>query len=81
MFKMIYKWTDKIKDSVAKISNCLSEKGQGIVEYAMILAAVAVIAFAVLYTSGNGTGTTLESAVSGAFDNANTKITSVTNPE
>ena len=77
MFKMIYKWTDKIKDKVAKLSAKLDEKGQGIVEYAMIIAAVAIIAFAVLYgTSTNGT--TLEGAVSGAFDKASEQIENVT---
>ena len=53
----------------------LSEKGQGMVEYAVILAVVAAIAVAVL---GKSTDTsqndTLSGAVHGAFDNARTKI-------
>ena len=74
MFKMIYKWTDKIKDKVAELSAKLDEKGQGIVEYAMILAAVAIIAAIVLYTGDNN----LQTAVEGSFDNASTQITNVT---
>lgn len=76
MFKMIYKWTDKIKDKVAKLSARLDEKGQGIVEYAMILAAVAIIAFAVLYGTSD---TNLEGAVTNAFSNAGSKVQDVTN--
>ena len=53
----------------------LSEKGQGMVEYAVILAVVAAIAVAVL---GQSTDTkdkaTLSGAVHGAFDNARDKI-------
>ena len=53
----------------------LSEKGQGMVEYAVILAVVAAIAVAVL---GQSTDTkdkeTLSGAGHGAFENARTKI-------
>ena len=42
MFKFIYSITDKIK-------NKLNEKGQGMVEYAIVLAAVVAIAVAALW--------------------------------
>lgn len=72
MFKWIYKFTDKLKEKVATLSDKMSEKGQGMVEYAVVLAAVAIIAAVVLYTN-NGNG--LQDAISKAFSNASTKIT------
>lgn len=75
VFKWIYKWTDKVKEKVATLSDKMSEKGQGITEYAMILAAVAIIAAIVLFGTGNGS---LQKAISDAFTNASTKIDSVT---
>ena len=73
MFKMIYKWTDKIKDKVAKLSDKLNEKGQGLTEYAIILAAVALIAVAALWGSGeNNKG--LKGAVDDAFGKATDAI-------
>ena len=66
----IYQWTAKLREKVAK----LNEKGQGMVEYAIILAAVAVIAAAVLYTPTSGTDNSLEKKISGAFENAGNKI-------
>lgn len=77
MLKLIYKWTDKIKEKVAALSEKLGEKGQGIVEYAMIIAAVAIIAAVVLYGTGSDT-TSLKGAISNAFSTASTKINSVT---
>ncbi len=76
MFKLIYKWTDKIKEKVGTLSDKLSEKGQGMVEYAMILAAVAVIAVAVLW---NGDNNSLISSVKTAFGGASSNITEATN--
>ena len=76
MFKWIYKWSDKIREKVTTLSDKMSEKGQGIVEYAMIIAAVAIIAALVLFGTGNNS---LQSAVQGAFTNASSKITTVTN--
>ena len=76
MFNLIYKWTDKIKSKVAEFSDRLGEKGQGIVEYAMIIAAVAVIAFAILY--GSAGDKSLQGSIIDAFTNASTKIDSVT---
>ena len=72
---LIYQWTEKIRDKVAK----LNDKGQGMVEYAIILAAVALIAGAVLYTNGTSGTNGLQSAVNGAFSKAKTNVESATN--
>lgn len=80
MFKQIYKWTNKIK-------NKLNEKGQGMVEYAIILAVVAAVAVAVFYTGGSTTGENgtkkdgLEGTVQKAFDKAGEKINEVGNTQ
>lgn len=71
MFNLIYKWTDKIKAKVAELSDRLGEKGQGMVEYAMILAAVAVVAVLVLWNNDTG----LKKSVTEAFGAATTQIT------
>ena len=73
MFQLIYKCTNKIKDKVAALSAKLNEKGQGMVEYALILAAVAIIAVAVLWTPGEGK-TSLSDTISQAFTNAGDRI-------
>lgn len=57
---------DYIKGLVEKIQT--SEKGQGMVEYALIIAFVAAIAIWAL--SGDGLG----AAVNGAFDNASSMV-------
>lgn len=62
MFKYIQKLIDKLK---------FSEKGQGMVEYALIIAFVAAIAIFAL----NGQ---LRTAVSNAFTQANANVTSAT---
>lgn len=62
MFGYIQKLIDKLK---------VSEKGQGMVEYALIIAFVAGIAIFVL----NGR---LKESVSSAFDGANKAVTSAT---
>ncbi len=71
MFNLIYKWTDKIKSKVAELSKKLGEKGQGMVEYAMIIAAVAIIAVIVLWNNGTNS---LSAAVKNAFGVAATNI-------
>ena len=70
MFKLIYKWTDKIKSKVAAMSDKLGEKGQGMVEYAVILAAVAIIAYVVLWNGENSLSTKIKTA----FTNAGERI-------
>ena len=62
MFKKIQKLIDKLK---------VSEKGQGMVEYALIIAFVAAIAIFAL----NGQ---LRNAVTGAFDKASHNVTNAT---
>ena len=64
MFKYIHKFIDKIKSS-------MSQKGQGMVEYAMILALVAGIAAVALNND-------LKNAVTGAFTSATNAITNAT---
>ena len=60
MFKYINKLIKKLK---------ASEKGQGMVEYALIIAFVAAIA---IFALNNG----LKDAVKGAFDNASSMVNS-----
>lgn len=64
MFNFIQKIFDNIK---AK----LSQEGQGMVEYALIIAVVAVIAVLVLNTN-------LREAITGAFESAGNQINSTT---
>lgn len=65
MFGYIYKFLDKVKSK-------LSEKGQGMVEYALIIAFVAGIAFAALGTSSGDAG--LGKAIKDAFLSAENQI-------
>lgn len=65
MLNWIYK---KMKSFREKIS----EKGQGMVEYALILAGVAIIAAVVIAKNGG-----LNEAITDAFSNAKTKIDDV----
>lgn len=62
----MFKWIEELKQ---KIQEKLSEKGQGMTEYAIILAVVAVVAVAVFYGGGNN-DSGLKGTVSGAFDRA-----------
>lgn len=66
MFKYFYDFFNKVKSK-------LSQKGQGMVEYALILAAVAILAGVVL---ANGGG--LRTAIESAFDNVKTQIEGAT---
>ena len=63
-----------IYNLTAKLRQKLSEKGQGMVEYAMILAAVAIIAVVVIWGTGGEKEQTLESTVKQSFTNANTAV-------
>ena len=72
MFKMIQKFKEKLQEK-------LSQKGQGMVEYAIIIAVVAIIAVAVLGTESDAkepgdSPTTLSGAVGKAFSTASDKI-------
>ena len=60
MFKYIYKFLDKLKEK-------FSQKGQGMVEYALIIAFIAAIAGVALKTD-------LGSAIKTAFSDAATSI-------
>lgn len=62
MFKYIYAFIDKIKSK-------LSQKGQGMVEYALIIAFVAAIAAMALNSSGG-----LGEKIRDAFDTAGSQI-------
>ena len=73
MFNLIYKWTDKIKSKVAELSKKLGEKGQGVTEYALILAAIAAIAIFAIYGT---TSTGLKASITGAFTRATGSIDS-----
>ena len=68
MFKFIY-------DLKAKLQEKLSEKGQGMTEYAIILAVVAVVAVAVFYGHDEKGG--LEGTISNAYGKANNQINSI----
>lgn len=60
MFGYIYKFIDKVKST-------LSQKGQGMIEYALIIAFVAAIAAVALNSD-------LKTAVTNAFGNATTQL-------
>lgn len=66
MFKYFYDFFKKVKSK-------LSQKGQGMVEYALILAAVAILAGVILSDTGG-----LKTAITGAFTNAKTQIDTAT---
>ena len=64
LFKFIQKITDAIKSK-------LSQQGQGMVEYALIIAVVAVIAVLVFNTG-------LKNSITGAFNSASDQINTTT---
>lgn len=57
-----------------KLCKKLGEKGQGMVEYALILAAVAIIAVFAIWGAGNEKGKSLKESVGNAFSTAAEKI-------
>ena len=69
----LFKWINELK---AKLQEKLSEKGQGMTEYAIILAVVAVVAVAV-FMGKDGSGGTLGNAINGAYSKAGTAINSI----
>ncbi len=68
----------KISNLFSFLKERLGEKGQGMVEYALILAAVAIIAVVAIWGSGTGgtgsSGTSLKEAVTSAFTRAATAV-------
>jgi Flp pilus assembly pilin Flp len=69
----LFKFIEELK---AKLQEKLSEKGQGMTEYAIILAVVAVVAVAV-FMGNDGKGGTLGNAITGAYDQAGTAINDI----
>ncbi len=74
----MYKWMKELKE---KLQKGLSEKGQGMVEYGIVLAVVATIAGVVLW-AGSSEGEkeqSLKGSVANAYTNAANKITAAQN--
>lgn len=69
MLKFIY-------DLKAKLQEKLSQKGQGMTEYAIILAVVAVVAVAVFY-GGDKNEAGLKGTISGAYSKTNSAINNI----
>lgn len=66
----MYNFMKKIRDAIGSIKN---EKGQGMVEYAIVLAVVAIIATFVFWGT-DGSTDNLQQTVKGTYDNAKTQI-------
>jgi Flp pilus assembly pilin Flp len=69
----LFKFIEELK---AKLQEKISEKGQGMTEYAIILAVVAVVAVAVFMGEG-GKGGTLGNAITGAYNKAGDAINNI----
>ncbi len=70
----------KISQFFSFLKERLGEKGQGMVEYALILAAVALIAVVAIWGTGKGgTDKDLQTAVTGAFTKAATAVDNAQN--
>lgn len=72
----MFKWIYELK---AKLQEKLSEKGQGMTEYAIILAVVAVVAVAVFYGGSSEEDTGLKGTISGAYGKATDAVNKVGN--
>lgn len=70
MFKWIYELQKKLQEKI-------SEKGQGMTEYAIILAVVAVVAVAVFYGGGSSNGAGLSGTIGNAYQKANNAINNI----
>ena len=69
----MFKWIYELK---AKLQEKLSEKGQGMTEYAIILAVVAIVAVAVFYGGGEDSAG-LKGTVGKAYETATGQITKI----
>jgi Flp pilus assembly pilin Flp len=69
----VFKFIEELK---AKLQEKISEKGQGMTEYAIILAVVAVVAVAV-FMGKDGQGGTLGNAINGAYSQAGSAINAI----
>ena len=69
----MYKWMKELKE---KLQKGLSEKGQGMVEYGIVLAVVATIAGVVLWSGSteDGKEQSLKGSVANAYQTATNKI-------
>lgn len=70
----MFKFIEELK---AKLQEKISEKGQGMTEYAIILAVVAVVAVAVFMGGDNAASGTLGNAITGAYDKAGTAVNQI----
>jgi Flp pilus assembly pilin Flp len=70
----MFKW---IRELQMKLQEKVSEKGQGMTEYAIILAVVAVVAVAVFMGGDDAASGTLGSAINGAYNKAGDAINQV----
>lgn len=66
----------RIRDSKLIFQKYDSEKGQGMVEYGIILAVVAVISLIVFTTEGSG-GRSWVNSINGVYDQANDAINQI----
>ena len=66
-----------VEDLKAKLQEKLSEKGQGMTEYAIILAVVAVVAVAVFMGGNDPAKGTLGNAIGGAYSQAGNAINGI----
>jgi len=71
----MFKWIYELK---AKLQEKLSEKGQGMTEYAIILAVVAIVAVAVFYGGADGQKG-LQKTVGDAYNTATNQINKINN--
>jgi Flp pilus assembly pilin Flp len=70
----LFKFIEELK---AKLQEKISEKGQGMTEYAIILAVVAVVAVAVFMGGDDPAKGTLGNAIGGAYSQAGAAISSI----